>query len=89
VAELVYLLCAATSAGCAALLLRQYGRVRRQRRGGLLLWSSLCFSGLAAANLVLVVDLVVLPAVDMSLLRAALGAAAIVVLVVGLIWELE
>ncbi len=88
-AEIIYLLCAATSAGCAALLLRQYLRVRTRRYGGLLLWSSLCFTGLAIANAVLVLDLIVFPAIDLSLLRAAVSAGSIAALVIGLIWELE
>jgi hypothetical protein len=89
VAEAVYLLCALTSAGCAALLLRQYFRVRQRRHGGLLLWSSLCFTGLAVSNAVLVADLIVFPRIDMGLLRAAIGAASIMALVIGLIWELD
>jgi hypothetical protein len=89
VAEAVYLLCALTSAGCAVLLLRHYAEVRSRRRGGLLLWSSVCFAGLALANMVLFVDLVLFPEVDLSLLRAALGALSSLVLVVGLIWECE
>lgn len=88
-AEAVYLLCALTSAVCAVLLLRQFAEVRTQRRGGLLLWSSLCFTGLAVANAVLFLDLVLFPTVDLSLIRAALGAGSIVVLVIGLIWGLE
>ena len=43
--EIVYLLCAATSALCAALLVRSY----RRSRSRLLLWSCLCFVGLARA----------------------------------------
>ena len=52
-AELVYGLCALTSAGCAALLFQGY------RRSGtrLLFWSSLCFAGLALNNALLFVDL--------------------------------
>lgn len=84
-AEAVYFLCALTSLGCAGMLLRTY--LRRGTR--VLLWSSLCFVGLAANNAILFVDLVVLPNVDLSALRAVCGAAAVLVLVVGLIWDLE
>jgi len=84
-AEVVYLLCAVTSLICAAALLRMY--VRRGTR--ILLWSSLGFVGLAANNGLLFVDLVVIPTVDLSLTRAAFGAVALLVLVVGLIWDVE
>ena len=84
-AEAVYLLCALTSAWCAVALLRTYVR----RRSRILLWSSLCFIGLAANNTLLFLDLVVLPRVDLSLLRAVIGAVAIVTLVVGLIWDVD
>jgi hypothetical protein len=89
VAEAVYLMCALTSTGCAVLLLRRYAAVRRRRGSGLLLWSSACFTGLALANSILFIDLVLFPEVDLSLVRATLGALSSVVLVIGLIWELE
>jgi hypothetical protein len=49
----------------------------------------MAFIGLAASNAVLFIDLVLFPAVDLSLLRAAIGAVATLGLVVGLIWEIE
>lgn len=88
-AEAVYALCALTSAACAALLLRRYRLVRATGRGGLLMWSAICFTGLAVSNTVLFVDLVLFPAVDLSLLRAGLGTAATLALVIGLVWELR
>jgi hypothetical protein len=90
VAEIVYLLCTCTSAACAVLLLRQHRSVRaREGRGALLIWSTVCFTGLALANVVLFVDLVLYPGVDMSLLRAGLGAVATLAFVIGLVWELK
>jgi hypothetical protein len=85
----VYLLCALTSAACALLLWRQHRLVRAKGRGHLLIWSTICFTGLAGANSVLFADLVLLPGVDLSLLRASLGAAATLALAVGLVWELK
>lgn len=83
-AETVYLLCAATSAACAILLLRGY----RRHRTRLLLWSSLCFVLLALNNALLFVDLIVVPeAVDLSLWRSGTALAGISVLLFGLIWE--
>ncbi|HZR22383.1 MAG TPA: DUF5985 family protein [Vicinamibacterales bacterium] len=84
-AEAVYLLCAMTSGGCAIALLRTY----LQRRTRLLLWSSLGFIGLALNNAILFADLVVLPTVDLSFARALVGAVATVLLLVGLVWDLE
>lgn len=82
-AEAVYLLCAVTSIACAWLLFRNYGASRVR----LLFWSSCCFVGLALNNVLLVVDLVVVPTVDLSLLRLGTGLAAMIALVVGLVWE--
>jgi Family of unknown function (DUF5985) len=82
-AELVYLLCALTSVGCAALLLHGY----RQSRARLLLWTSVCFGGLAANNVLLFVDLALAPTLDLSLTRSGIALAAILVLLVGLVWE--
>jgi hypothetical protein len=82
--EAVYLLCMVMSVLCAAALLRTYW----QRRTRLLLWSCLCFIGLALNNALLFVDLVVTgPALDLSLVRASVGAAALVTLVVGMVWD--
>jgi hypothetical protein len=81
--EVVYVMCAATSLLCAALLARRY----RRRRSRLLLWSTLCFVGLAVNNLLLVIDRLVVPTVDMSIVRAGSGVAAMALLVVGLVWE--
>lgn len=82
-AEIVYVLCALTSLFCAGLLARRY-RVQRTR---LLLWSTLCFVGLALNNVLLVVDLIVVPAIDLSFLRAGVAVLAMAMLLVGLIWE--
>src|SRR4029078_7960776 len=82
-AELVYLLCALTSLAWAGWLLRPY----RATRTRLLLWSSLCFAGLALNNLLLFVDLVVVPATDLSALRGGVALVALLTLVFGLVWE--
>jgi hypothetical protein len=82
-AEAVYVLCALTSLFCAALLIRSY----RARRSRLLLWSSLCFIGLALNNALLVVDLIIVPQADLSMLRTGAAAIAMLLLVVGLIQE--
>ncbi len=82
-AEIVYFLCAVTSALCAALLLRGYAR----RASRLLFWSGLCFVGLSLNNSILVVDLVFVPDVDLSTVRLVPAVAGISLLLYGLIWE--
>jgi hypothetical protein len=83
-AETVYTLCALTSFVCAVLLVQSW----RRSRARILLWSSLCFVGLALNNLLLLVDLVLVPVtVDLSRPRAITAAAALALLVTGLIWE--
>jgi hypothetical protein len=81
--EVVYILCAATSLLCASLLAVSY----RRRGSRFLLWSTLCFVGLAINNVLLVLDLVIIPDVDLSLLRSGTGVVALLLMVVGLIWE--
>jgi Family of unknown function (DUF5985) len=83
-APTVYILGALTSLLCTALLLRGYFRGHRR----LLLWSGLCFLGLTVSNVLLFVDLVMLPTTtDLHLLRLATAAAAMLLLLFGLIWE--
>ena len=81
----VYLLCFLTSAACALLLARSYRRTGAR----LLFWSALCFLFLAANNLLVIVDLLVLPDVDFRLARYLLALAALGVLLFGFIWDLE
>lgn len=83
VPTIVYALCFLTSAACALLLVRSYRRTRAR----LLLWSSLCFFFLAANNLVVIFDLLVLPDVDLRLPRLVLALAGVSVLLFGFIWD--
>jgi hypothetical protein len=83
--QVVYLSCALTSGACAWLLLRGY----RSSRTRLLLWSSLSFAAFTANNALLFVDLVLVPNVDLSLVRAALSFVGVAILVFGLVWEGE
>lgn len=81
----VYAGCFATSGLCAYLLTRSFRRTRAR----LLLWSAICFVLLAANNLVLFVDMLVLPDVDLRMGRLVLSLGAVVSLLVGCIWDLE
>jgi hypothetical protein len=80
---IVYALCALTSVVCSALLFRAHGRNRTR----LLLWSSASFAGLAANNILLFVDLIVVPAADLSVLRGVVALLAVSVLLFGLTWD--
>lgn len=82
-AQTVYILCGLTSLICAFLLFRQYCRTR----GGLLFWSTLCFVCLAFTNVLLFIDLVMLPQIDLSVLRSGLTLAGMLMLLYGLIRE--
>jgi hypothetical protein len=81
-AEVVYILCGATSILCAALLFRSY----RASRAKLLFWSSLCFVGLALNNVLLVLDLYVV-STDLFYLRTLVALGAMAMLIYGLIWS--
>ncbi|HKB79662.1 MAG TPA: DUF5985 family protein [Thermoanaerobaculia bacterium] len=80
---IVYLLCLVTSTTCAVLLLRGYARSGVR----LLFWGGLCFVALAINNLLLFVDLRVVPQVDLSFWRTLPALAGILLLLYGLIWE--
>jgi hypothetical protein len=81
----VYSLCLLTSVVCVWLLIRSYLRNRTR----LLLWSAVCFVLLALNNLFVVLDLVLLPSIDFTPLRAASSLLAIATLLYGFIWELD
>jgi hypothetical protein len=82
-ATTVYTLCALTSLACAGLLRRGY------RRSGarLLYWSALCFGFMALGNAFLIVDVRVVPDVDLSLYRGLPHLAGVFCLLYGLAWE--
>jgi Family of unknown function (DUF5985) len=80
---IVYLLCAATCLLCAILLFRGYARTGVR----LLFWSGLCFVGLMLDNVMLYVDLIVVPEVSLVIWRKIPGLIAIMLLLFGLVWE--
>lgn len=84
-AKAVFLLCALTSMVCAVLLLRGYVRSRSR----LLLWSGLCFVGLAFNNALLVVDRILLPDLDLSVWRQVPAVVGVALLLYGLVWDAE
>jgi hypothetical protein len=82
---IVYLLCFVTSLACAWMLGRSFFRTGTR----LLLWSAICFGFLALNNLVLVLDLVVWPDLDLRLARLLLALAAASSLIWGFVWDVE
>ena len=82
---LIYGLCLAASASCAALLGRAYLRSRTR----LLLWTAVSFCFFALNNLALVVDMLVLPSVDLWVWRQAAAGAGLGVLIFGFVWEMR
>jgi hypothetical protein len=82
-ATLIYSLCTLTCIACAVLLFRAYS----QSRVRFLFWSGLCFLGLTASNVLLVLDRVVYPQVDLYTPRLAAALVGFLLLIVGIIWE--
>jgi hypothetical protein len=82
-AETVYMVCTITSLACAVVLLRSYLRTRLR----LILWTSLCFVAFAANNVVLFVDLVIVPQIDLTLVRLTIAVVGVALLLYGLITE--
>jgi Family of unknown function (DUF5985) len=81
--HVLYLLCFFTSLSCCLLLIRSY----RRNRSKVLLWTAACFVLLAVDNLLVVLDLIVLPTVDLSFPRLLATLFAVSTLLVGFIWE--
>ena len=80
-AQTVYALCALTSLLCAVLLVRSH----RAKRSALLLWSAVSFCGLFLNNLLLFMDLVMVPEMDLALVRSVTAVVSLTLLVWGLI----
>lgn len=81
----LYIVIFFTTLLCAVLLLRAWSHVRRK----LLLWSGLCFMGLAVSNALKFADLIVFAKTDLYTWRLISAALALALLLYGLIWESE
>ncbi|MBA2404961.1 MAG: hypothetical protein H0V66_09340 [Bdellovibrionales bacterium] len=83
-AGIVYILCALTSFSCAVMLFLGY----RKNKFRLLLWSSIGFSGFFLNNILLFIDVVILPnQVDLSVVRTIPALMGMIIMVYGLIEE--
>ena len=79
----VYILCALTSLICAGLLIRGY----KGNPSKLLLWSAVCFAGLALNNVLLCIDFTIGQFADLSIVRHTTVMLSMAALLYGLIWE--
>lgn len=84
-ASIIYGLCALMSLGIALLLWRHYAKTRSR----VLFWSAWCFTGLTVNNVILIVDKLVFPEIDLSLARQVTALVALSLLLFGLIYEEE
>jgi len=84
-AAIIYSLCALTALMCAWMLLRTYARSRYR----LLLWGGLCFVGLTINNVMVIMDKLIVPNIDLSTWRLVAALAAVLVFLYGLIWDAE
>ena len=81
----IYLLCTLTSLACAWLLWGSYRRTGHR----LLFWSALCFVAMTCNNILLTLDKVVLPDVELLPWRLITALVAVALLLFGLIYEKE
>lgn len=79
----VYILCAVMSLTCSILLIKGYS----QNKFRLLFWSSIGFLGFALNNILLFVDLILIPGYDLTVLRTLPALAGMILLIHGLITD--
>lgn len=82
-AAYVYVLCALTSLACTFLLVRGYVRGRTPYA----LWSSFCFVGFTLNNALLFVDFVLIPQMDLSVIRLIPAVLGLSIMAVGFILD--
>jgi hypothetical protein len=79
VAGVVFVMCALTCVFCLALLVRAY----RTSRGRLVLWTAICFTGLALNNILLAINELLIPHTHIAW-RGIPAAAGLLALMYGL-----
>ena len=80
----LYLLATLTCLACTVLLGREFLRTRAR----LLLWSTLCFVGLSVNNVLVFLDLVIYPDIDLRMPRILASLGGMLFLLYGF-WEAE
>lgn len=81
----VYLMCLVMALVCCLLLFRGYWRSGAR----LLLWCGLFFLALVAENAILFANRIVVPDLDLSVLRLSTALVGTMLLLYGLIWEVR
>lgn len=81
--EVTYVLNTLVCVACAVMLFLAWRRTRAR----LLMLSAICFGLLSANNVLIFVDVLVVPDIDLGVIRAASALAGFSVLLFGLIWE--
>ena len=79
----VYILCALTSLACTVLLMGRY----QKTRVSLLFWSAVAFLAFTVTNILLFVDLVLVPDLPLGLIRNTITLTGVIVLLYGLIHD--
>ena len=81
----LYLLAIVSSTACMLLLFRGYAASGVR----LLLWSGLCFVFLTIGNVLLFLDLILLPDMDLRPYRLTANLIAVSLLIYAFLWEAE
>ena len=74
-----------TSLGCTVLLARGY----RERKYSLLLWSAICFGFLTLNNVLLFVDMLLVPDIDLRLWRLVAALTGVLSMLYAFVWDSE
>ena len=82
-AETIYVLCFLSSLAASGLLMRAYFATHQR----ILLWTGLGFVFICLNNLLLIVDLLVIPDTDMSPIRHVTTLVGASLIVFGLVWD--
>lgn len=80
IGSIVYLLCGALSLLCTFLLWRRYQATRTP----LLFWSGGCFLAFTVTNMLLFIDLVLVPGVSLALWRLGISVFGVCLLLYGI-----
>lgn len=83
--SVIYIAAIAGSFACTVLLFRGYARTRVQ----LLLWTGLCFVAFTLSNVLLFIDLVLIPEQELYAWRLGTAFVGVSGLLYGFIWESE
>lgn len=81
--SIVYITCAIFSLTCAIMLYRGY----LHNHFKMLFWSSIGFTGFALNNILLFLDLVMIPTYDLQVIRTLPALIGMVLLIYGLITD--